>query len=365
MRWFTTIAVLALILLLAACGEETETGSIQEEKVEGATEVETEPTIEVGVEVEESYVVVVANEKDETLSLIYYPEQRQEIIELDGQAHNVEINVETELVWVTINPPHDDKDGHGHGHGHDDNLEKVVAYDLNTLQKVEEYEVGNHPAHVSTTQDGNIVVVSNSGDNTVTIINRESAELATVPVGEYPHGLRISVDQKFVFIANMKSADMSIVDLETKEEVNRVVVGNGAVQTGISHDGQYAFVGLHLDNQLAVVDVATQELMKLIDTGVGPVQMYASYDNRYVIVANQGSEDAPSDTITIVSLETLEVVKEIQLGKGAHGIVISKDSRYAFVTNMFEDTVSVVDLETLEETTRIEVGYYPNGISIN
>lgn len=368
-RWFTTIAVLALLLLLAACGEQKENESVEEEKVGEETSVETDANIE--AEVEESYVVAVANEKDQTLSIIYYPEQRQEIIELEGSAHNLEVNVETGLVWVTINPPHghedeEEGDSHGHGHGHDEeSVEKVVAYDLKTLKKVEEYEVGDHPAHVTTTKDGNTIVVSNSGDNTITIINRTNAETITVPVGEYPHGLRLSADQQYVLIANMVSADMSIVDLTTKEEVNRIEVGNGAVQTGISHNGEYAFVGLHFDDQLAVVDVASQELIKKIDVGIGPVQMYASYDNRYVIVANQGSEESPSDTISVISLETLEVVKEVQLGKGAHGIVISKDSRYAFVTNMYEDTISVVDLETLEETSRIDVGYFPNGISIN
>lgn len=377
-RWFATITILALFLILAACGEQNKT-EVAQEAENGS--VDTDENNEAESEATDNYIVAVANEKDQTISIIYYPEQRQELIELEGQAHNLEVNVERGLVWVTVSPSHGDEaeeeghsDGngendmsHGDGNGNDEeeSVEKVVAYDLNTLQKVEEYSVGNHPAHVTLTKDGNTVVVSNSGDNTISIINRANGESETVSVGEFPHGARISPDQQFVYVANMESADMSIVDLEAKEEVNRIDVGNGAVQTGFSHNGEYAFVGLHLDNQLAVVDVATQELIKKIEVGVGPVQMYASYDDRYVIVANQGSENSPSDTISIISIETLEVVKELQLGQGAHGIVISKDSRYAFVTNMFEDTISVVDLETLEETTRIDVGYFPNGISIN
>lgn len=63
---------------------------------------------------------------------------------------------------------------------------------------------------------------------------------------------------------------MSIVDLTIKEEINRIDVGNGAVQTGFSHNGKYAFVGLHLDNQLAVVDLETLEETARIDVGFFP-----------------------------------------------------------------------------------------------
>jgi len=381
---------LGLGLLLTACGTGSTADSANDLKKGNSNNSNNniENTDVVEEEEETEYTVAVTNEKDETFSIIYYPENKQEVIDIDGQAHNIEVNVESNLVWMTINPPHggndDSDDGHAHGnddhtedkrdaqnnddhHGKKENgsTEKIVAYDLNTLEKVEEYPVGNHPAHVTISKDGETVIVTNSGDNTVTIIDRFNEESWDIETGDYPHGVRISPDEKFAYVANMESGDTSIINLELKKEVNRVQVGDGAVQTGFSHDGKYAFVGLHLEDQLAVIDSESQELLKTIDVGVGPVQMYASYDNEYVIVANQGSEASPSDTVSIIDLETLEVVEEIQVGLGAHGIVISKDSQYAFITNMFEDTISVLDLKTFEEVNRIDVGGSPNGISIN
>ncbi|MGO4886775.1 YncE family protein [Anaerobacillus sp. MEB173] len=376
-KWIVLFLVTMIVSFLAACGGAQEEADSAEPEVEGEEISSEEPTVEEeDLEVsEEEYIVAVANENDETLSVIYYPEGRQEVVLLDGEAHNVEVNKETNLVWLTINPPHGhrEEESHGHGdeqtsdaHGHgDEQGPTIVAYDLNTLEKVEEYPVGDHPAHVSITQDGNIVIGSNSGDNTVTIIERATGEITRIVVGQYPHGLRISPDQQYVYVANMNSADVSIIDLKTKEEINRIPVGEGAVQTGFSHDGKYAFAGLHADNQLAIIDTEVQEVIEKVDVGVGPVQMYASYDNKYVVVANQGSEENPSNTVTVISLEDFQEVKEVTVGFGAHGIVISDDSRYAFITNMFEETISVVDLETLEEVEKIEVGEYPNGISIN
>ncbi|OLO28993.1 hypothetical protein BTR23_16595 [Alkalihalophilus pseudofirmus] len=375
------LVLLLGVFFLVACGEQgttvsTDTNSEENRQEVSEKEIANQQVDLVNEDIEEEYIVAVANEREETLSIIYFPEERQEKIQLEGQAHNLEINKESQLLWVTINPPHRHGEDAGHSHSHDSDgneehghdehkEEKVVAYDLQSLEKVEEYSVGSHPAHVTVTENGQTVVVTNSGDNTVSIIDRGVGELVNVEVGEYPHGVRISPDQQYAYIANMQSENVSVVDLHSNVEVKRVHVGAGAVQTGFSHDGKYAFVGLHGDDQLAVIDTSSQELINKIDVGKGPVQMYASYDHRYVIVANQGSEEYPSDTISIINLDLLQVEKELPLGLGAHGIVISKDSRYAFVTNMFEDTISVVDLETLEEINRIDVGSYPNGISVN
>ncbi|MEB1807436.1 MAG: YncE family protein [Bacillaceae bacterium] len=374
--------LLLLILLLAACSQPQSTPSNDNttpaNQEEQTTEIDLEENEDVQQEKEKlNYIVTVANEKDNTLSVIQFPEKEQNVIELSGKAHNVEVNKETGLIWVTITPGHDntedtgesDTDAHNDHHPDnailsDESVPHVVAYDVKTLEKVELYPVGAHPAHVTTSTDGNIVIATNAGDNTVTIINREEETTETVEVGQYPHGLRISPDQKYAYVANMNSADVSIIDIASTKEITRLSVGNGAVQTGFSHDGKYAFVGLHVDNQLAVIDTSSNEVIEKIDVGIGPVQMYASYDNKYVVVANQGSEESPSNSISIIDLEELKVVKEITLGLGAHGVVITSDSRYAFITNMFEETISVVDLKTLEEVERIDVGLYPNGISV-
>src|SRR5690625_1051304 len=282
-RWLILLVMASFIVILAACGGGDEAAEPQESEDVEEPATEEQATEGEDVEAEESeeeYIVTVGNEEDQTLSVIYYPEGRQEVIQLDGKAHNVEVNKETNLVWLTLNPPHghDDteEDAHGHeddenndDHGHDSDEQEptVVAYDLNTLEKVEEHPVGDHPAHVSITQDGNTVVASNSGDNTVTIIDRSSGETETIDTGNYPHGLRVSPDQQHVYVANMESADVSIIDIETKEEVNRIPAGEGAVQTGFSHDGKYAFVGLHVDNQLAIIDTEMQEVIEKVDVG--------------------------------------------------------------------------------------------------
>ncbi|WP_078427874.1 hypothetical protein [Alkalihalobacterium alkalinitrilicum] len=151
----TNIGYLLLLLgvfFLVACGEQgttvsTDTNSEENRQEVSEKEIANQKVDMVKDDIEEEYIVAVANEREETLSIIYFPEERHEKIQLEGQAHNLEINKESQLLWVTINPPHGHGDDAGHRHSHDSDEneehghdehkeEKVVAYDLQTLEKV-------------------------------------------------------------------------------------------------------------------------------------------------------------------------------------------------------------------------------------
>ncbi|WP_051905763.1 YncE family protein [Carnobacterium alterfunditum] len=89
-----------------------------------------------------------------------------------------------------------------------------------------------------------------------------------------------------------------------------------------------------------------------------------THDDQYAVVANKGTEENPSNTVSKVDLNSNEVVETIEVGSGTHGIIISKDDQYIFVTNAFDDTVNVIENETSEVIATVEVGETPNGITL-
>ncbi|SDI56820.1 YncE family protein [Natribacillus halophilus] len=111
------------------------------------------------------------------------------------------------------------------------------------------------------------------------------------------------------------------------------------------------------------MDVVSEKVEK-VKVGKGPVQVYIQSDDKYAWVANQGTSENPSNSVTKVDLETKEVVATIEVGNGAHGIVTSKDNKFVYVTNMYDNTVSVIDIEKSEVITTVNVGENPNGITI-
>jgi YVTN family beta-propeller protein len=189
--------------------------------------------------------------------------------------------------------------------------------------------------------------------------------VATIPVGEYPHGLRPSPDGRWVYVANAKDTTLSVIETQTNTKVEDIEVGERPVQVGFSPDGKFAYFSLNGENALGKVDVATRTFVDKVSVGGGPIQVFVTPDNKYVLVANQGTEDKPSTTVSIVDTSTFKVVSTIETGDGAHGIVTDPSSRFAYITNIYENTVSVIDLDQKKVVATISSGAAPNGISFS
>lgn len=153
-----------------------------------------------------------------------------------------------------------------------------------------------------------------------------------------------------------------MIDLQELKEIKKITVGQVPVTTGVTSDGKTLLVTLNAENAVAIVDLATEQVEK-VPVGKGPAQVYIQSDDKYAFVANQGTESAPSNSISKIDLSTKKVVATIETGKGAHGIVTSTDNQFVYVTNMFENTVSVIDNEKNEVITTIPVEEKPNGIT--
>lgn len=402
------MAVLAISLItsisLAACGNTTDNTDKEELKSSAQNE-----------QVESSSIYFTANEGgiskvDATTNKVI------ETIEVEGSVHNVQISPDDKIIGATVVPSgahgtheeqteeaethgdhgsnddshtedhatHDEQaheshnEGHsGHGeepieanaeHNEDGHGEKVngkaLFFNADTNELIKQVDVGSHPAHIVFTEDNKYAVVTNNEDNNVSIIDLTIYEVTTqVTTGKGPHGFRISNDSKFAYIANMGEDTVSVIDLESMKETKKITVGKAPVTTGITTDGNTLVTTLNGENSLAIVDLTTDEVEK-VEVGEGPAQVYIQSDDMYAFVANQGTPENPSNSVTKVDLETKEVVATIEVGKGAHGIVTSDDNKFVYVTNMYDNTVSVIDNNSNEVIATVTVGEVPNGITI-
>lgn len=280
-------------------------------------------------------------------------------ITVEGAVHNVQVSPDGNIFGATVVPEMNQ--------GNDHSMEmkgKALFYSTSTDELLQSVEVGNHPAHIVFTEDGKYALVTNNEDNNVSVIDLNSFSVTqTIETGKGPHGFRISADSKFAYIANMGEDTISVLNLENMKEERRIKVGLTPVTTGITSDGKTLITTLNGENTLAIVNLATDKIEK-IQVGNGPAQVYIDGNSQYAYVANQGSEDAPSDSVSVVDLASKKVISTIQTGKGAHGVVTSPDNKFLYVTNMFENTVSVINTEQNKVVSTIQVGKTPNGISI-
>ncbi|MBT2690857.1 YncE family protein [Bacillus sp. ISL-47] len=286
-------------------------------------------------------------------------------IEVEGSVHNVQVSPDGNMIGATVVPSMGGHGGDDVGHGEEMEMSaKALFYSIESDELIQEVEVGNHPAHIVFTEDGKYAAVTNNEDNNVTVIDMVSFNVVnTVETGKGPHGFRISADSTKAYIANMGEDTVSVVNLETMKEEKQIKVGTAPVTTGVTSDGKTLVATLNGENALAVVDLATDKVEK-IPVGTGPAQVYIDVNDQYAYVANQGTEEAPSNSVTVIDLAAKKATAEIETGKGSHGVVASPDNKRVYVTNMFEDTVSIIDKEQNKVIDTIKVRGVPNGISI-
>lgn len=277
-------------------------------------------------------------------------------IPVDGTLHNVQVSPDGKVLGATFLPKME-------GHGAMEINGFALFFDTVTNNLIKKVEVGGHPAHIVFTQDGKYALVTNNESNNVTVIDGKTYNVVqNVPTGKGPHGFRISQDSKTAYIANMGEDTVSVIDITALKETKKINVGKTPVTAGITKDGKTLAVTLNAENMLAIVDLATDKVEK-IPVGQGPAQVFIQTDDKFALVANQGTKQQPSNTMSKVDLASKKVVATIEAGKGAHGLVTSNDNKFVYVTNMYENTVSVIDNNANKMIGTVAVGETPNGIT--
>lgn len=337
-------------LILGGCGTDSST-EVKQPPVKEDEKVDEAPVVEQGK------FYYTANEGGSISKINAEINQVEKTIKAEGTVHNIQVSPDGKIYAATLVPNMGD-------HGDMEMNGTAVFYNSETDELVKEVEVGNHPAHIVFTEDGKFALVTNNEDNTVSVIDIETYNVVnTVETGTGPHGFRISNDSKFAYVANMGEDTISVIEIDSMKEVKKIQVGQTPVTTGITGDGKTLVATVNAENALSLVDLTNGEVAK-VEVGKGPAQVYIDSSNEFAYVANQGTKNDPSNSVTIVDLKAKAAVSTIETGEGAHGVVTSSDNKFLYVTNMFENTVSVIDLATKKVTETITVGEVPNGISI-
>lgn len=304
--------------------------------------------------------IVTANERDDSLSFIVWPQKQEVRVAVPLAPHNVQASGDGKLILAVGTGV----GGEGHaGHGAAGHL-VIIDPAQPKPAIVATVKIPGHPAHVVTDPQARFAYVTDSAGNAVVTVDLAAKVVVnTIPTGKYPHGLRVSPDGRELYVANMRDESVSVIDVAGRKEVARIKVGRVPVQVGFTPDGRLAFVSLNGENAVAVIDTAKRSVTGKRAVGRGPVQVFSSADGKIIYVANQGSEKRPDSRLALVPLSGTAKTSFIEAGTGAHGVSVSEDGSLITVTNTYAGTVSVVDAVTAKVLATIPVGRGPNGVT--
>jgi YVTN family beta-propeller protein len=191
------------------------------------------------------------------------------------------------------------------------------------------------------TPDGQWLYLSNLDSGNVSIIDANTFQVTkTVNVGGNPTRVVAHPDGSRVYVAVRALSKVSVFNTTTKSVTKSISVGTGPTGMDISPDGLKLFTSNQTGGTVSVIDTATDTLVATTSVGEWPwVVNSAPMSDRAYTVAAKSNAAAVVDT-------TGAVLATIPVGKGPYWGAVNTDGTRYTVTNPPDGTVSVINTTT-------------------
>jgi DNA-binding beta-propeller fold protein YncE len=217
------------------------------------------------------------------------------------------------------------------------------------------------PTNLAITPDGKLALIANSidvvkngdnlknvPDNKIFVIDLTASPptvITTLQTGRQPSGMAINRAGNLALVANRADNSVSVLSISGK---NVAVVGTVALApadapsqqpsaVAITPDGKRALVAKALANKVALLDIdGTAVTYKGYDmiTGVFPYNVQITADGKFGLVnhdGNTGVADGQANTMGVINmtLDPPREVDQIVVGDGPEGLAVSPTGSYA------------------------------------
>lgn len=251
-------------------------------------------------------------------------------------------------------------------------------------------EVAGSPALLALTPDGSKLYVSQfmtSSTNRVVVLNAATMTvMKTIPVWTMPHGIAVNGAGTRLFVANMMSDNISVIDVATDSVVATIPLAFDAQPFGppkympmeivVSPDDTFIVVTCSEWREVRMFNAATYALVDSFHVGDQPWHLQVSPDGQFCYVANRRGH-----TVSVIHVPMRHVMSTVTSPahfSSPHGVDISRDGRFTFVSNEnlghlytpryateFVGNVCVIDNVLGQVVKTLDVGLMPTGLSVS
>jgi YVTN family beta-propeller protein len=259
------------------------------------------------------------------------------------------------------------------------NTVSVINTATNTV--VATVSVGANPFGVAVTPDGSRVYVTNEGSNTVSVIDTATNTVtATVPVGDSPAGVAVNPAGTSVYVANRGSNTVSVIETATNTVVATVRVGNliasrvDPVGVAVNPDGSRVYVTNGGGNRIipggtvSVIDTATNTQVALLGLPFlsSPTGIAVNPAGTLVYLADTVCCSTGATAVSvIIATATNTVTATVPVGDSPARVAVNPAGTRIYVANNSSHTVSVLETVTNTVVATVPVGSRPFGVAVN
>jgi YVTN family beta-propeller protein len=123
----------------------------------------------------------------------------------------------------------------------------LLMIDPRARRIVKEYDIkGKAPHLVKLANDRVWAYTSNTDTGTVSAVDLETGEVQVIPIGERPQGMAFSPDNRRLYVTNLNSDSISVIDTQSKTRIGEIPTGKGPVRIRVTPDGKTLVYALKL-----------------------------------------------------------------------------------------------------------------------
>jgi DNA-binding beta-propeller fold protein YncE len=217
--------------------------------------------------------------------------------------------------------------------------------------------VAGPPQNVAITPDESLALVSSNmkldpadpskmaPDNRLSVIDLKAsppAVIATLEAGTSPAGISINRAGNLALVANRGDGTVSVFTIsgKTVTAAGKVDFGNPKAQPcspAFTPDGKMALVSRDGDHKISILSVdgtKVEDTKKMLTGGFRPYALQVSPKGDIAVVVNQGGGGGDIDTINVIDLKgkAPRIVHTIDVGQIVEGVAFSNDGSHVAVT---------------------------------
>jgi YVTN family beta-propeller protein len=186
----------------------------------------------------------------------------------------------------------------------------------------------------------------------------------TTTVGRVPTAVVVDARTRHVFVANMGSITVSMLDAASGTVLATItVVPHPSALAVATTAGRVFAVSDHVTpdgaGRVSVLDAASGRLLRTVAVGQGPHTLAVHEHTGRVFVANQ--VDA---SVSLLDASSGQVLRTVAVGQGEHALAVDERAGRVFVTNAADDSVSVLDGHSGQVLRTTSVGEGPLAVAI-
>src|SRR5262249_25681362 len=141
----------------------------------------------------------------------------------------------------------------------------------------------------------------------VSAVNLQTSEVKVIPVGKRPQGAAFSPDHRRLYVTNLDSDSVSVIDTEAKTKIADIPTGKGPVRIAVTPDGNTIIYALQPGKAVGFANTKTMKEEAQVELTGEPVSLNLSADRKYAFSSVQSQ-----DKVFVIPLATRKIEKVIQ-----------------------------------------------------